>query len=152
MSKAQTKASLVAAYNKAAEALGKKPVKGFKSMAVAEQRTKTILKELTKQGKGGKAAKARGPKRDADPLSFLNIKINMPRKSGLPGLILARVTAKGGATMAELEKMVADRDAETGTESVNHYSRVQRWLRHLHFYNSLDLKMKGDKIVGTLPK
>ncbi len=68
----------------------------------------------------------------------------------MPFQILQAVTAKGGATMPELEALVAKRDKDEGNEPANLFSRVQRWMRHLHFYNSLDLVMKGDKIVGTI--
>lgn len=151
--KTNTIASLTAAYNDAAEQLGRKTVKSFKNLATAERRTKEILQDLAKAGKAGKkAAKGKREPRERNPLAFLDKDINLPREGSMPHVILTALTAKGGATMDELEALVAQRDKELGQEPVNLFSRVQRWMRHLHFYNSLALEMKGDRIVGTLPQ
>lgn len=144
--KKNTLTNLVAAYNEAAKTLGKKPVKSFKDLPTAERRTKAILKELASAGKGTKPVRG--------PLDFLNNERNLPRKGSLTDLVLQRVTKEGGATMAQLKAVVTRYDKKQGKEPENTHNRAVRWLRHLHLYSNLDLKMADDgkTIIGALRK
>lgn len=130
-----TMKEMVQAHNEAAQQLGEKSVKRFRSKDEAEERTQDILKRL----------KARKPGRKAGPIDWPCTGVEHKVRGGTIGEMFINMLKKG-TTMAGLVEGLEGHDAEIGSGQEATAGRVRSILRVLHTYNGYGIRQKGNTL------
>ena len=141
---------------------GVKPVKKFKSVEEAQAAIKGYKKPEAKPAPAAKAEKAPKAEKPAKPaaapkepkvvapwdLPFKGVEgkiLHAIRGNTINAEMVALMSRKEGATMAELEAVVAKFDAAREQESKDVPGRARSLAKILHTYNGYDIKQKGDR-------